>query len=218
MNAKNSVKPRFSMDGVTLNANGNNAALAMRALDDAAMRELGFTDRMPGRWYLCRPVSADGDVTLNVVIGRTGGDWRIDVLDERFGQCYDYQTFLGDAPPSALGRGRGLAVGADVRGRVRAGAGHAARTLRLDGGGHGPGGRCAGPAPCGLLAASPRADGRRPRHLTTAGAVPHADPATGRAFFVAGAYARPEFLRLAGMGAGRLYAVFVCSFRTNEAI
>lgn len=90
------------MDGVTLNANGNNAALAMRPLDDAAMRELGFTDRIPGRWYLCRPVSADGDVTLNVVIGRTGGDWRIDVLDERFGQCYDYQTPSATTPASGM--------------------------------------------------------------------------------------------------------------------
>lgn len=92
------TKPRFSTDGVTLNANGNNAALAMRPLDDAAMRAFGFTDRMPDHWYLCRTVSADGAVTLNVVIGRTGGDWRIDVLDEWSGQPYDYQTFLGDDP------------------------------------------------------------------------------------------------------------------------
>ena len=92
------TKPRFSMDGVTLNANGNNAALAMRPLDDAAMRELGFTDRMPGRWYLCRSVSADGAVTLNVVVGKEGGDWRIDVLDEWSGQPYDYQMLLGDDP------------------------------------------------------------------------------------------------------------------------
>lgn len=92
------TRQRFSMDGVTLNANGNNAALAMRALDDAAMRELGFTNHMPGRWYLCRPVSADGDVTLNVVIGRTGDDWRIDVLDEWLGQPYDYQMLLNDNP------------------------------------------------------------------------------------------------------------------------
>lgn len=98
MNAKNSIKPRFSTDGVTLNANGNNAALAMRPLDDAAMRELGFTDHMPDHWYLCRTVSADGAVTLNVVVGKEDGAWRVDVLDEWSGQPYDYQALLGDDP------------------------------------------------------------------------------------------------------------------------
>lgn len=38
---------------------GNNAALSIHILDDAAMRALGFTDCVPEDWYLCRPVSDD---------------------------------------------------------------------------------------------------------------------------------------------------------------
>lgn len=98
MNAKNSVKPRFSMDGVIRNKAGFNTALTLRPLDDAAMRSFGFTDHVPDRWFFCRRVSADGDITLNVIIGKTDDVRRIDVLDECFGQPYDYQAILNNNP------------------------------------------------------------------------------------------------------------------------
>lgn len=59
---------------------GNNAALSIRVLDDAAMRALGFTDRVPEDWYLCRPVSDDHTTSLDVTAAKDGSDWRIDVL------------------------------------------------------------------------------------------------------------------------------------------
>lgn len=63
-----------------------------------SMSELGFTDRRKGYWYLCRRVSIDSDVTLNVRIAKDGHDWQIDVLDECFCQPYDYQYLLSVNP------------------------------------------------------------------------------------------------------------------------
>lgn len=82
---------RFSTEGVQVNEHGNNTALSFADVDDARMRELGFTDRVNGSWYMCRAVGPD--ITLNVTV-RESGDWRIDVLDENFCQPYDYQHIL----------------------------------------------------------------------------------------------------------------------------
>lgn len=83
---------------------GNNAALSIHVLDDAAMRALGFTDRVPEDWYLCRPVSDDHTTSLDVTAAKDGSDWRIDVLDEDFGQPYDYQWLLSQNPDFAYAR------------------------------------------------------------------------------------------------------------------
>lgn len=97
MSSKQNI-PRFSIEGVAYTKHQNNAALSMHSLDDVTMRELGFTDLRKGYWYLCRRVSADSDITLNVRISKDGHDWRIDVLDECFCQPYDYQYLLSVNP------------------------------------------------------------------------------------------------------------------------
>jgi len=97
MSVKQNI-PRFSIEGVTYTKHHNNAALSMRPLDDMTMRELGFTDHREGYWYLCRSVSRDHDMTMNVDIAKDGSDWQIDVLDERFCQPYDYQYLLSVNP------------------------------------------------------------------------------------------------------------------------
>ncbi|MDB0590658.1 hypothetical protein PL392_09920 [Bifidobacterium adolescentis] len=86
--------PRFSTIGVTYTKHQNNAALSMSSAEDSTMRRLGFTDHREGYWYLCRSVSPDHDMTLNVEIAKDGSDWQIDVLDENFCQPYDYQYLL----------------------------------------------------------------------------------------------------------------------------
>lgn len=90
--------PRFSTIGITYTKHQNNAALSMSPAEDSTMRRLGFTDHREGYWYLCRSVSPDHDMTLNVEIAKDGSDWQIDVLDENFCQPYDYQYLLNLNP------------------------------------------------------------------------------------------------------------------------
>jgi hypothetical protein len=90
--------PRFSTIGIPYTKHQNNAALSMSPAEDSTMRRLGFTDHREGYWYLCRSVSPDHDMTLNVEIAKDGSDWQIDVLDENFCQPYDYQYLLNLNP------------------------------------------------------------------------------------------------------------------------
>jgi len=71
-------------------------------LPDEQMRELGFTDRVPTKWYLCRRVGPG--VTFNVTVVKDTGLWDEVVLDEDFGQpAYygimrePYRTSIRDA-------------------------------------------------------------------------------------------------------------------------
>lgn len=59
----------------------------MNVLEDEKMRELGFTDRIEGSWYLCKQVAYM--TTLNICIEKGGSDWSENVLDEFFLQpCF----------------------------------------------------------------------------------------------------------------------------------
>lgn len=80
-------------------ANGLNAAIKANLLTEEEMRELGFTDYSEKSWYFCRSVGTD--ITFNVSILKDGGQLRIDVLDEDFGQPYDYQMILEHNPKFA---------------------------------------------------------------------------------------------------------------------
>jgi hypothetical protein len=84
------------MTDVKLDLNGLNAAIRATILPDAQMRKLGFTDRSGNNWYLCSSVGAD--VTLNITIPKNGARLRLEVLDESFGQPYDYQQILKRNP------------------------------------------------------------------------------------------------------------------------
>lgn len=39
-----------------------------------------------------------GAISIDISITKDGSDWRIDVIDEDFGQPYDYQSLLDDDP------------------------------------------------------------------------------------------------------------------------
>lgn len=82
--------------------NGLNADIDANILPEAEMREIGFTDHSEGTWYFSRRVGTD--ISFNVSIPKDGSRLRIDVLDEDFGQPYDYQRILKNNPdlPYAL--------------------------------------------------------------------------------------------------------------------
>lgn len=75
---------------------GNNASIHITLLDDELMRKARFTDFREGYWYYCRDLRplAHG-ISFNLAVAKDNPeDWRIDVLDEDFGQPYDYQAMI----------------------------------------------------------------------------------------------------------------------------
>lgn len=95
----------MSFEAIELNKYGVNASIGYRILSDEKMREHGFTDRRPDKWYYMKHVSDDHETSFNVLIDKDGiDDVRIDVLDEQFCQPYDYQHILSKTPnhPYAL--------------------------------------------------------------------------------------------------------------------
>lgn len=83
-----------------LDANGLNEEISASVLPEEKMRELGFTDHLPTTWYFSRMI--DMDISFNVSIPKDGGRLRVDVLDEDFGQPYDYQSILKRNPGFAF--------------------------------------------------------------------------------------------------------------------
>lgn len=81
---------------VKLDAKGLNAAIGSNLLPEVKMRELGFTDHSGSNWYFVQRVA--DDITFNLTIPKDGGRLSIEVLDEDFGQHYDYQAILKRSP------------------------------------------------------------------------------------------------------------------------
>ena len=80
-----------------LNKHGVNACIKAHLLPDEQMRKIGFTDYREGYWYLYRDLG--NEISFNVTINKNDvEDLCIDVLDEDFGQPYDYQKYLKNIP------------------------------------------------------------------------------------------------------------------------
>ncbi len=79
------------MSAVNVTKHGNNANIKIHVLSKDDMIRAGFRKTNDGGWYKERYITED--ITFNVRIC-PDGDWWIDVLDEDFGQPYDYQAFL----------------------------------------------------------------------------------------------------------------------------
>lgn len=79
-----------------LNKNHNNAAIQVHILEPEKMRDIGFTDYNPERWYFCKyGIGGHQDISFSISVAKDDEtDWRIDVLDENFLQPYDYQAML----------------------------------------------------------------------------------------------------------------------------
>lgn len=84
------------MEKIKLNSKGTNANIKANILDDAKMRENGFSDFSKTNWYFCKTVG--DDITLNITIPKNGSDIEIVTLDEKFCQPYDYQRILEQDP------------------------------------------------------------------------------------------------------------------------
>lgn len=91
-----------------IDKNGLNTALNASILPETEMRKLGFTDYSATNWYYCSTVGSG--VTLNVSIPKDGSRFRLDVLDEDFGQPYDYQAYLKRNPEQEFALGVKAAV------------------------------------------------------------------------------------------------------------
>lgn len=77
--------------------------MKVHVLDEARMRELGFTDCAKENWYYLERVYKDRGwesvVTFNLTIPKDDPDkFKIDVLDDAFCQPYDYQYLLAKYP------------------------------------------------------------------------------------------------------------------------
>jgi len=80
-----------------LNKHGVNACIKAYLLPDEQMRKIGFTDCREGYWYFCRDLGHE--ISFSITISKADTeDLCIDVLDEDFGQPYDYQYYLINDP------------------------------------------------------------------------------------------------------------------------
>ena len=86
-----------------VNEHGLNKKIACHILSPERMKELGFSDRCFDRWYYCRKIRFPAEklfkglnITFNLTIYKSGNTWDISVLDEDFGQPYDYQKMIDD--------------------------------------------------------------------------------------------------------------------------
>ena len=87
-----------------LNKNYVNSKIKAHILGDEVMKKLGFSDK-EDHWYFCRMLSFPKkkiykgfEVSFSVSIPKNGDDIKIDVIDEGYGQPYDYQNILIDDP------------------------------------------------------------------------------------------------------------------------
>lgn len=78
------------------NRNMNNANISVHLLDEELMRLARFTDHREDYWYYCRDLRPlTSGISFNLSVNkRDASDWRIDILDEEFGQPYDYQSMI----------------------------------------------------------------------------------------------------------------------------
>ena len=85
---------------VQTNSHGTNTKIRFHYFCEPVMRKLGFTDHHPEIWSFSRGLGYD--ISFNVHIPKNGGECWIDVLDESFGQPYDYQKILETDPNHAV--------------------------------------------------------------------------------------------------------------------
>lgn len=78
-----------------------NINIQSHLLSEEKMREIGFTDFVKDRWFYSRTVQFPREkryrgfeISFDVTIPKNGDRLKIDVIDEDFGQPYDYQYML----------------------------------------------------------------------------------------------------------------------------
>lgn len=91
------------MSNIETNSHGVNKLIKATILSDEEMREIGFTDFAKNRWYFGKNIKFpksrfQPDISFDVTIPKDGSDINIEVIDEDFGQPYDYQYILEKTP------------------------------------------------------------------------------------------------------------------------
>lgn len=88
-----------------VNSNCVNSKIVANILTDSEMRKAGFTDNNKKYWSFMRQIKFPKnkrykyfDISFNVSIPKDGSDISIDILDEHFGQPYDYQYMINNNP------------------------------------------------------------------------------------------------------------------------
>lgn len=70
-----------------------------QVLPDNIMREIGFTDYRSGYWHFMKILKGIDEISFNVTIQKDNPEnISIRILDENFGQPYDYQYILQNNP------------------------------------------------------------------------------------------------------------------------
>lgn len=91
-------KFNFDIDKDNISHNGLNISLKAHVLSDDDMVNAGFK-KQNGLWTYFRSLGSDTDVSFSVIIKQGNeSDFHIDVIDENFGQPYDYQHILKQNP------------------------------------------------------------------------------------------------------------------------
>ena len=101
---------------IGVNSNGVNKLIKATILSDEEMKRIGFNknyyegtdhEEYSPYWYFLRWIQfpkenkyKNWEISFSVSIPKDGSDIRIDVLDEDFGQPYDYQSMLRKNPNS----------------------------------------------------------------------------------------------------------------------
>ena len=83
---------KFNPPHFNINDHGNNENLKVSILTEQQMMSLGFTDFNKLKWSYYKPVG--GTIRFSLDVNKDLSDFQIDVLDDDFGQPYDYQHYL----------------------------------------------------------------------------------------------------------------------------
>lgn len=82
-----------------VNENGNNTKIKCHLLSDEEMRAYKFSDFREGWWSYWKTIDKQCAIEFMISINKSDpDDYRIDVLDDNFGQPYDYQHILLNNP------------------------------------------------------------------------------------------------------------------------
>ena len=89
-------KPYIVFPECKINASGNNAKLKANLLSDEQMMNAGFRwIRAIEKWVFNRVILPRQNISFNVLIPKEHPEnFQIDILDDSFGQPYDYQSIL----------------------------------------------------------------------------------------------------------------------------
>lgn len=89
---------------LVINKNGNNIKIRCHVLPDDDMRKFGFSDHRDGWWAYWRPILRKfNNIQFMISINKTDpSDYKIDILDDNYGQPYDYQEMMLSMPDFQL--------------------------------------------------------------------------------------------------------------------